>query len=373
MASACAALGLCLIGFAMVTPLAAVSMQGGRFAATDLFTGPELLHRAGTLELAIVVVFTLVLFPVVKLASVVGMALGLELGRVPLWLKRAFNATPILSSWAMVDVFLLGAMIALVRLGAWMQVDFGPALFALGGVALCSLGADRTLDRQYFWSRAPHTPARAATNANLIGCSGCGYVVATREGEPCPRCNQSLRRRKPNSINRTWALIIAAALLAIPANVLPVMTINKFGEGGASTILGGTVELLERGFWPLAVLVFTASILVPLLKLGALAALLITTARASAAHLEVRTKLFRVVAMIGRWSMLDIFATMMLVALARFAWVGSVLPENGATAFCAVVLLTMLASEAFDPRLMWDAAGRNSVALATTSTARGLA
>jgi paraquat-inducible protein A len=137
------------------------------------------------------------------------------------------------------------------------------------------------------------------------------------------------------------------------------MTIVKGGVGGPSTIMGGTVELVENGFWLLALLVFVASIVVPVFKLAALCTLLICTSRGLSDRLRLRTKLFRVVAFIGRWSMLDIFATMTLVELARFGWLGSVRPGAGATAFCAVVVLTMLASEAFDPRLMWDAAGQN--------------
>jgi paraquat-inducible protein A len=154
-------------------------------------------------------------------------------------------------------------------------------------------------------------------------------------------------------------LIIAAALVAVPANVLPVMTITKLGRGGPSTIFGGTLELTRLGLWGLALLVFVASILVPLVKLGSLSVLLVLTARHSRAQLVNRTRLFRVVALIGRWSMMDIFATMTLVTLARFGWLGNVLPGLGASAFCGVVVLTLFASESFDPRLMWDAAGEN--------------
>jgi paraquat-inducible protein A len=152
---------------------------------------------------------------------------------------------------------------------------------------------------------------------------------------------------------------MAGALLSIPANVLPVMTISKMGQGGPSTIIGGTGELLERGFWGLAVLVFVASVLIPLFKLVVLSVLAVSVSSQTDKQLRLRTQLYRVVDGIGRWSMLDIFATMMLVALARFGWVGSVVPGAGATAFCAVVIATMLAAQAFDPRLMWDAAGRN--------------
>ena len=201
-----------------------------------------------------------------------------------------------------------------------------------------------------------------SSNGLLIGCHGCDLLVKACEGCACPRCGSQLHARKPDSVRRTWALLAAAALFAVPANVWPVMTITKLGRGGPSTILGGSMELTQAGFWGLAALVFTASILVPLVKLAALSALLVSTRRGSTSRLTLRTRLFRVITLIGRWSMLDIFATMTLVTLARFGWLGSVRPEPGASAFCCVVVLTMLASEAFDPRLMWDAAGHNAPA-----------
>lgn len=362
---ALAALGLLLFAIAFREPVADVMMQGGRFATTDLVTGPQHLEQAGAWLLTLAVVPTLLLVPLVKLATVGLMALAVRRGRVPGWLRRLFAAVPTLSQWAMVEVFLLGGMIALFRLQDWMAVDYGPALFALAGAALCSIGIDAAIDRDAFWSAVPVRPTpepRAGEQQLLIGCHGCHLLVRTREGGACPRCGSRLFARKPDSVRRTWALLGTAALLAVPANVWPVMTITKLGKGGPSTILGGSIELTEAGFWGLAALVFVASVLVPLVKLGALSFLLVSTRRGSTSRLELRTRIFRVVGLIGRWSMLDIFATMMLVTLARFGWLGNVQPEAGASAFCAVVMLTMLASESFDPRLMWDAAGRNAPA-----------
>ncbi len=358
---ACAGVGLALFALAFVLPVASVSMPGGRSATADLFTGPQLLRETGAWPLAVVVVLTLMVLPGFELLVMVAMAVGVHYRYVPRLMRRAFSTLPKLSGWAMVEVFMLGATIALVRLRDWMHVDFGLALFALGGVVLCSIGLDNALDRRALWARVPLLAAtsRRASGSPFISCEGCELVAPSKNGERCRRCSRALHARKPDSIHRTWALALAAALLAIPANLLPVMTITKAGQGGPSTIIGGTIELVEHGFWPLAVLVFVASIVVPLLKLVALVALLIFTSRASASYLGLRTKVFRAVSFIGRWSMLDIFATMMLVELARFGWLGSVLPGTGATAFCGVVVLTMLASESFDPRLMWDAAGAN--------------
>jgi paraquat-inducible protein A len=348
-------------------------MQGGRFATSDLWTGPRHLREAGAWLLSLAVIFTLLLVPLLKLTTVSLMALAVRRRRVPDWLRRAFAALPMLSQWAMVEVFLLGAFIALFRLRDWMLVDYGPALFALSGAALCSVCIDVALDRAAFWRAVPlREPSVAdgqgsgtmlALGSAPVGpwldCRGCDLLVRSAPGTRCPRCCATLHARKPDSVGRTWAFLIAASLLLIPANVLPVMSVIQLGQGGTSTILGGTFELAEAGLWGLATLVFVASIVVPLGKLAVLSLMLVLIRRGAPARLELRTRLVRIVALSGRWSMLDIFATMMLATLARFGWLGSVRPEAGATAFCAVVVLTMLAAESFDPRLMWDAAGRN--------------
>ena len=142
--------------------------------------------------------------------------------------------------------------------------------------------------------------------------------------------------------------------LYIPANIYPVLTVVQLGSGQPSTILGGVRELIDYGLWPLAALVFFASVAVPVLKLVGLTVLLITTQRRSRDHLRDRTVLYRIVDAIGRWSMIDIFMESILVALVQFGVIASVYPGAGAIAFAAVVILTMLAARGFDPRLMWD-------------------
>jgi len=357
-----AATGLALFGLAFLFPTARVWMRGGRLAVSYLVTGPESLRGAGAWELALAVSVTLFAWPLFKFVSVLAMAVSVSLGRTPRPLKAAFAFVTQNAEWAMIDVFLLGALIALFRLQAWMRVTYGPALFALGGAALCSLAIDAALDRAAFWRSVAlaERPRESAADASDIGCESCGLVSRALDGERCPRCERALHTRKRASVGRTWALTLTAALLAIPANVLPVLTITKLGRGGPSTILGGTFELARAGIWGLAVVVFVASVLVPVVKVAGLSLLLVSTARRSSAHLPLRTRAYRLIALIGRWSMVDIFATMTLVAIARFGWLGNVMPEPGAIAFCGVVVLTMLASDAFDPRLMWDAAGMNA-------------
>lgn len=356
--ASCAGGGFLLLLLAWLMPLASVSFSMGRYVETDLEGGLLQLHRTGALELSVIVALTLLVFPLLKFSAVLAMAFGALRGYAPRIVRRAFVYLPWLRNWAMIDVFLLGAMIALLRLEVWGHLGFEPALVALAGVAVCSLGIDGFLDRRTFWRKLHVAPSQDPT-VPPIGCRHCGGVVRVESGAPCPRCCLKVESRREGSIGSTWAFVIAGALLLIPANFLPVMTITKLGQGGPSTIMGGVLELIERDLIGLAILVFVASLVIPLFKLIALAILLLTTANGAVSALPARTKLHRFVVLIGRWSMLDIFATMTLVALARLGWLGSVVPGLGATAFCAVVIATMIAAERFDSRLMWDAAGKN--------------
>ncbi|HEY0975057.1 MAG TPA: paraquat-inducible protein A [Solimonas sp.] len=201
---------------------------------------------------------------------------------------------------------------------------------------------------------------RSAAEMGLIRCHGCALTCAdlpAPEGQRrhCPRCGVALRRRKANSLTRTWALLIAAALLYLPANLLPIMQTTQFFDAVDETILSGVLRLWRGGSYDLAIIVFVASIVVPLLKIGVLLVLLTGVQRGSSWSPRERAKLYRFVDFIGHWSMLDVFVVALLVGLVQFSGFALVLPGGGAVAFAAVVVLTMLASMSFDPRLIWDA------------------
>jgi paraquat-inducible protein A len=198
---------------------------------------------------------------------------------------------------------------------------------------------------------------QSAASLGLLNCEDCGLLsrhAAGMHGARCPRCNAILHFRKPNSIQRTWALVIAAAICYIPANLFPVMTtITPFSKS-SDTIMEGVVLLWSPSSWPLSVVVFIASVTIPLAKLIALSYLLITVQRRSAKSNRERTRLYRMVAFIGRWSMLDVFVDTFVVALVQLQPLMSVGPGPGVLFFAAVVVLTMIAAETFDPRLIWD-------------------
>jgi paraquat-inducible protein A len=202
-------------------------------------------------------------------------------------------------------------------------------------------------------TRAPLT----ARDYGLLSCHACGLLSKGVKGGGelhCPRCKAPLHFRKPNSVSRSWALLIAAFIMYIPANVLPIMKTGSLFGAQDDTIMSGVIYLWHSGSWDLALVVFIASIMVPLLKLIALSLLLISVQLRSTWLPLQRTKLYRIVELIGRWSMLDIYVVTILAALVQVGSLATITAGPAALAFGAVVVLTMFAALAFDPRLIWD-------------------
>ena len=202
-----------------------------------------------------------------------------------------------------------------------------------------------------------------AAQRGLVSCHHCGTVWQVAgdgsedgvgEGEPCGRCGTRLHTRKPDSIRRTWALLIAACILYIPANMLPVMITRSLFGTQNDTILSGVIYFWVSGAYGLAAIVFIASFLVPLFKLTALILLVVLAQRRSGWRRQERAKLYRALEVIGRWSMLDVFVVSLLAGLVRIQGFAEITAGVGIGAFGAVVVLTMLASLSFDPRLNWD-------------------
>jgi len=198
-----------------------------------------------------------------------------------------------------------------------------------------------------------------AAGQSLVNCHECGKLsrdelVPRGLQARCPRCAAIVHRRKPASVARTWALVIAAAILYVPANYFPVMTIESFGHREPSTILGGVDELIVSGDYPIAAVLFFASITVPMLKLIGLSYLLVSVQRRWQGRPRHRAYLYRIIEYVGRWSMIDIFVLSILVALVQLGSLATIEPGFGALCFASVVVITMFAAESFDPRLIWD-------------------
>ncbi|MGH7121800.1 MAG: paraquat-inducible protein A [Acetobacteraceae bacterium] len=325
----------------------------------DLVAGPEELLRHGMPSLALAVIFTSLIAPLARLLGTIYVLALLQTARPPRHIRRVFLWVRRLAPWSMVEVLLLGAFVAYVKLQALVTITAGPALFALLILAFIMFWLDSELDADDVWEameRKGVSEPVPALGPGALACHGCGLVSSPRDTvrPRCPRCGSALHRRKRNSIARTWALVIAATILYIPANYYPVLTVVQLGAGAPSTIVGGVIELIDAQQWPLAALVFLASLAIPLLKLVGLAAMLIATQFGATGWLRERTILFAIVEFIGRWSMIDIFMESLLGALVQFGNLVTIVPGVGAVSFCAVVFLTMFAAGSFDPRLMWD-------------------
>jgi len=203
-----------------------------------------------------------------------------------------------------------------------------------------------------------------AMEQGLQSCHGCGLpsrpAPGAHEGR-CPRCDEALEFRKPKSLERTLAYVVAAAVCYVPANLLPVLTTNTAGGSESDTIMQGVVLLWSPTGWPLSLIVLFASIMIPSAKILALLYLVFSVRRGSIKNNSQRVKMYRMVEIIGRWSMVDVFVDTFTVSLIQLQPLMSVEPGPGLLFFAAVVVLTMLAVESFDPRLIWDSAGAKEI------------
>jgi len=313
----------------------------------------------------IIVILTIVVLPGCYLAAVIWLQVGL-IRRNPLPRSRLIaRALVYMVPWMMADVFVVGTLVSLIKVAGIADITLGVGFWAFCVFAVLLLLTNQSLDRDWMWfslAGEPLAPAGARPGEQtapqgLVGCHICGLVnrCETDSETHCRRCGEHLHQREPHSLQRTWALLAAATVLYIPANAYPVMTATKLGESEASTIIGGVMIFLAGGDWPIALVIFTASVVVPISKVLALAWLCIIARRGGERLTNLqRVRLYRLTEFIGRWSMIDVFVVAVMVALIRAGVLMSIDPGPAALSFGAVVILTMLAAMTFDPRLLWD-------------------
>jgi paraquat-inducible protein A len=348
-----AATALTLLIPANLAPLMSVSERGAQ-RQNWLSTGVATLWSSGYEFLAVLVAAFTIVIPFLYLTLLVGVLGSIRFGGPPR-LGRVFRWTEHLRPWMMIEVYLVGSCVAYSRLQKIAFVNVGLGGWCLMAAAFALLLFTAKLDERRVWDAL--APRPFAAGKSTISCIACELPVPeARAGGRCPRCEAVLHDRKPFALHRTAALVVAGFVLLIPANLLPILTIEQLGNVDPNTILGGIRELIRADLWPLAVIVFVASVIVPLMKLFGLSWMLLLTHQRSGRYLVGRTRLYRVIDLIGRWSNIDIFMLSILVALVQFGALSEVRAGFGAVAFGAVVIVTMIASRAFDSRLMWDAA-----------------
>lgn len=353
------AAGLTLLLPAALLPLMSL-VSFGIQRKNWLPTGVEALWHDGFDTLAALIFLFSIAIPFLYLGILVWVLGSLRLGRNAT-LGSLFRWAVELRPWAMTEVYLVGSCVAYTRLQDVGNVHIDVGGWCLLGSTLALLVTGICLDESVVWDAMTYRGEAPPPAARSISCDTCDLLLPTSQtGAPCPRCGTRLRQRKSNALARTLALVIAGFVLYLPANLLPILDIERFGHDQPNTILSGVRELIADGLWPLAIVVFAASIVVPLVKLCGLSLMLVMAHRRSQRWLVGRTLLYRFIDFIGRWSSIDLFMISILVALVQFGSLTRVKPEAGAVAFAAVVVVTMFASRCFDPRVMWDRAARLS-------------
>ncbi|MEQ8426431.1 MAG: paraquat-inducible protein A [Gammaproteobacteria bacterium] len=349
-----------LILFLIANTFPFLSLElGGRQVDNVLVSSGWAMYQYGMGELGLLIFFTSILFPFLVICAMLYLLLAIKLEKFPPFAGQVYRLVNALMPWSLVGVFLLGTLIAIVKLQDIANVIFGPAMFALAFLLLIYTSARASFDPALLWKlskvKSVDRIAELDEDSVLVNCHTCGYLCdASHAFTHCPRCSSPIHHRKNNSLERTWALLLASAVLFIPANLYPVMTLIRFGLGEPSTILGGVMKLIEGGMWGLAMIVFVASIVVPMLKLCILAYLCLSVQMRSTWRPRDRTALYRVTEVVGAWSMVDIYLVGLLSALVSLGTLSTVRPGIGAIFFAAVVIMTMFAAQSFDPRLIWD-------------------
>jgi len=356
-ALACASSVLLLLIPANLFPFLTTSVLGVS-RHSRLISSAAAMWKDGWPLLAIVIGLFVVVLPIVRFALLTAVLGSLQFGLRPAWLGPAFRWGNGLQQWAMPDVFLLGLWVAYARLSATISVDLGGGAFCFIAAGGLSLLTRATLDRSAVWRRIGpdlDLPAEAAVSS----CLSCDLVVsADHEGRGCPRCGARIASREPDSVARATALTLAGLIFYIPANLYPIATLPIGLTPTRYNVLQGVIDLSQAGLFGLALLVFCASFAIPFLKLAGLSYCLISVFRRSTRRLVFKTRVYRVVEEVGRWSMVDPFVIACFVPGMQYNALIYGRAEPAAPAFATVGVLTMIAARAFDPRLMWDAALR---------------
>ncbi len=355
--------GLLLYLPANFMPLLTFDILGTNTSAS-LFASTLSMFGQGQFIVGILIMLCGFFLPLLLLFLIFSVSLTLNRGWRQPWIARSLTTIHHLREWAMPDVYLIGVFVTIIKMSHMAKIQYDIGLFCFIGLVLCTIGVLSTMDRPLFWSRLdPDSgsplpePVQAVTGADagLCLCHGCEKVVPiASQNRRCPRCGERLHLRKKNSLSRTWALVLTAIILTLPANVLPIMEVDYFGVPDQSTIMDGIIYFFKEGSYGIGAIILTASILVPLFKISGLLLILLTIHFRLPGWRRHKTIMLRFIEFIGRWSMLDIFVIALLCALVRFGFLSTINAAPAVFYFAGVVACTMLATISFDPRLLWD-------------------
>ena len=358
---ACAIAALIMLGLVFAFPFLGFSTHGVGHVMSFGDTAKALVGDDYGV-LAAVLLATTVAFPGLYLVTLVYLCLGAGNRQLPGAIPLARLLRP-LEPWMMSDVFIVGVLVSLIKIVSLADIHIRASFIAFCIYSLLLLRTLTLIDWAALWDAIAPAPeagthVRAGASGrsqSLVACSACDTPFVTNHRHRCPRCGKQHHVFRIDRIQLTWALLVTASLLYIPANVYPVLSTTTLGNAQPQTIAAGVLHLGESGDWPIAAVIFVASIMVPVSKIVALGWLCIAARGQPAASLA-RTRTYRLTEKIGRWSMIDVFVVAVLATLVQAGALMSIEPGPGAIAFAGVVILTMVAALTFDTRLLWPEA-----------------
>ncbi|MBV9248397.1 MAG: paraquat-inducible protein A, partial [Acetobacteraceae bacterium] len=356
-ALACAISTLLLLTTANALPLTSVAGPTGVVRFTYLGSGCAAIWEQGWPLVALVLGLQGIALPLLHFCLLIAALTAVRLKTRPRWVGSVFRYAQHLDLWAMSDVLLLGGIIGYGRVATSIPVHVEPGGWCLIAGALLTMLTRASLDRRAFWRRIEEPPERVFKRS--VACLDCNLVLPANLRH-CPRCGAHLYRRKPFAQLRTNALVAACFLLLPVANYFPASTLWEGQEAEPHTIFDGIRLLFQTGYAPVGLLVFCTSMAIPLLKLVSLIWFSISMKSRSRRYLRLKTRLYRMINVAGRWSNLDPFTVAVFTPMIQFEPLAHINVGGGAPAFLALIILSMIAVRVFDPRLMWDAAGITS-------------
>lgn len=355
-ALACSLATLLLLFPANFLPLLDVSILGSSNKSV-IASGIAGVWSQGWFIVGIVVGLEVVLLPFLRFGLLTAVLAAVCMRMRARWMGPAFRLSEVLDQWAMLDVFLFGGVIGYGRIAPFLPVQIGAGGWCMITVALLTMVTRASLERRAIWRAI--LPDAVARPVDPVACTACDMVVPGHvAGDRCPRCYARLCRRRPFATMRAIALTVAGFVCYPVAYLYPMEFSEQLGVAHPYTIMVGVFKLLNAGLWSFAIVIFVASVAIPLLKLFGLAWFAISIHSGSRSRLKLKTRMCRVIHEIGRWSHIDVFTVTVFLPLLHLSGYLAVTVGRGLPAFLAVVVLTMLASDLFDPRLLWAAEER---------------
>ncbi|MBA6302813.1 paraquat-inducible protein A [Colwellia sp. MB02u-14] len=312
----------------------------------DILASLTILNNNNYHVLAVLEVLTIFVIPALILFSLIYLTIALRKGIYPRGGHYLLKLTYKLLPWSMVEIFVVGVLVSLIKIISLADISLGPSFFAYILFSLAMTAAVLHMDKHQLQQLLNYCKSNQAIQKKQI--------EPTKIKEITPRNHLSLVLKKRISVQKTWALLITSIVFYIPANILPIMNTRFLGQDEPSTILGGVILLWEMGSYPIAAVIFVASVAVPMAKMLVLAWLNYSVQHQHSRFSKERVKLYRLAEFVGRWSMVDVYVVIILVTLIQLGNTMSIYPGGAALAFSGVVITTMLAAMSFEPQFIWQ-------------------